>query len=395
MVACTTAAGVVPTTMAAPADPPTTTCSRVVAPPHLCAVDINASRTFRRFPQPDIIPWPRNISARAAYTTLSNHSLILAQGAAVAPLARLLSTEIAALTGLNLSVLVAGTGNRPPPPPSLPRHKKSAVNTIALAIGAEQPYSFVKVSSSSGVILKGATYQGLAAATTTLLQSLEHSGDDDGGGPFNCSAAPVWRVPHITIYDRPEFEYRGLMVDAARHAVPLAVLKQFVQLCRFYKLNYLHLHLTVRPNLRLKLKCLSLAPCLLQDDQSFTFPSAAFPELSSKSANGFAYSRAQLRELSAFAALCGVTCVGEMDVPGHSGSMIHALPGLFGFSSAPKLGIVNFGDAAVITRLHTLFDEIDEIFPSPCVAIGGDEVVSQMTASLKIKRNRGGARVGR
>jgi hexosaminidase len=115
----------------------------------------------------------------------------------------------------------------------------------------------------------------------------------------------------------------------------------------------------------------------------------------SKSANGFAYSRAQLRELSAFAALCGVTCVGEMDVPGHSGSMIHALPGLFGFSSAPKLGIVNFGDAAVITRLHTLFDEIDEIFPSPFVAIGGDEVVSQMTASLKIKRNRGGARVGR
>jgi hexosaminidase len=110
----------------------------------------------------------------------------------------------------------------------------------------------------------------------------------------------------------------------------------------------------------------------MTDDQSFTFPSAAFPRLATKS--HFAYTLADLKELKAFADLRGVTLLGEMDVPGHSTAMVDALPELFGFPSAPKLGVVNFANATVIARLQTLFDEIDAVFPSPYVAIGGDEV---------------------
>jgi N-acetyl-beta-hexosaminidase len=36
---------------------------------------------------------------------------------------------------------------------------------------------------------------------------------------------------------------------------------------------------------------------------------------------------AELNELREFATLRGVTCVGEMDVPGHSTGLIAALPG--------------------------------------------------------------------
>jgi hypothetical protein len=47
---------------------------------------------------------------------------------------------------------------------------------------------------------------------------------------------------------------------------------------------------------------------------------------------------------------------------------------VFGFPSAPNLGIANFANATVIKRLQKLLDEIDEVLPSPFVAIGGDEV---------------------
>jgi N-acetyl-beta-hexosaminidase len=61
-------------------------------------------------------------------------------------------------------------------------------------------------------------------------------------------------------------------------------------------------------------------------------------------------------------------------VPGHSTACVRALPGLFGFPSAPTLGIVNFVNASVVARLQTIFTEIDDVFHSPFVSIGGDEV---------------------
>jgi hypothetical protein len=49
-------------------------------------------------------------------------------------------------------------------------------------------------------------------------------------------------------------------------------------------------------------------------------------------------------------------------------------PAAFGFASAPTLGIVNFVNGSVVSRLQRIYDEIDAVLPSPFVAIGGDEV---------------------
>ena len=85
-----------------------------------------------------------------------------------------------------------------------------------------------------------------------------------------------------------------MMVDAARAFLPLPMLKSYVIMCRLYKINYLHMHLT--------------------DDGSFTFPSAKYPELSQKAP--WKYNASDLAELQAFASVRGVAIVGEMDVPG-------------------------------------------------------------------------------
>jgi len=100
--------------------------------------------------------------------------------------------------------------------------------------------------NAGGAALAGRTYEALVAAATTLLQALERSGDADSRTPTkcNCPTAPTWRLPYLDIQDAPEFGCRGLMVDAARTAITALELQGFVDVCRFYKLNYLHVHMS-------------------------------------------------------------------------------------------------------------------------------------------------------
>jgi hexosaminidase len=157
-----------------------------------------------------------------------------------------------AITSLNLTVKEAAVFNAVTP-------------RISLSISSSAAAWYGMDVSSDGVALFASSFQGLVAATTTMLQALEYSSDKDSVAKtvFNCSTDPEWRVPFLAIRDKPEFEYRGLMVDAARNFLSLADLKKFVVTAQFYKLNYLHLHLT--------------------DDQAFTFPSTSYPALASKS----------------------------------------------------------------------------------------------------------------
>eukprot|EP00935_MAST-01C_sp_MAST-1C-sp1_P001202 g1202.t1 len=208
--------------------------------------------------------------------------------------------------------------------------------------------------ASDGVKLTAGTYAGMVAATATLVQAVEMAGDYDAvpTTPQNCTTAPVWRLPVMEVSDSPALPYRGLMVDAARAYLPPVSLKALVMLCRMYKLNYLHIHMT--------------------DTGAFTFPSTAYPALSAKSS--IKYNLTELHDVQTFAAARGVTILAEVDVPGHATAMTHTLPGTFGFKSAPQLGIIDFTNASVILAVQTIFDEISAVFPSEYVHMGGDEV---------------------
>ena len=51
-------------------------------------------------------------------------------------------------------------------------------------------------------------------------------------------------IPAVTVTDEPRFGWRGLMVDTARHFMPLSTLTLIVDQMASVKLNVLHLHLT-------------------------------------------------------------------------------------------------------------------------------------------------------
>jgi len=63
-----------------------------------------------------------------------------------------------------------------------------------------------------------------------------------------------WYLPAVTIQDAPRFRWRGLLIDIARHWMPMDVLKRNLDLMAAVKLNVLHLHLTEDQGFRIESK---------------------------------------------------------------------------------------------------------------------------------------------
>jgi hexosaminidase len=159
-------------------------------------------------------------------------------------------------------------------------------------------------------------------------------------------------VPKGIISDVPAYDYRALMIDLSRNWHSVENLKQLISLCSWYKIKYLQLHLT--------------------DDGLFTFPSTAFPELSSEQH----YTLEEIEDLNAFAKAHAVILVPEIDMPGHASGFIRANPKQWGLEAANSNSYtLHMGRESVYNNIRVLLNEVAVAFPeSPFIHIGGDEV---------------------
>ena len=169
-------------------------------------------------------------------------------------------------------------------------------------------------------------------------------------------------LPEVDIQDRPRFAWRGLSLDAARHFLPVAVIKRNIDGMAAVKLNVLHWHLT--------------------DDQGFRIESKVFPRLQTVgSTDGLYYTQAEVREVLAYAAARGIRVVPEFDVPSHTTSWIVAYPRLASVDStyAPYQlwrttnVAIDPTRESTYTFLDSLLTEMTTLFPDPYFHIGGDE----------------------
>ena len=168
-------------------------------------------------------------------------------------------------------------------------------------------------------------------------------------------------LPEVDITDQPRFAWRGLLIDAARHFMPVPVIKRNIDGMAAVKLNVLHWHLT--------------------DDQGFRAESKTLPRLHEVGgADGF-YTQQEIKDVLAYAAARGIRVVPEFDVPSHTISWIAAYPQLAS-DDKPYEVYRSWRTANVAidpTRestyalLDTLFGEMTALFPDPYFHIGGDE----------------------
>lgn len=210
---------------------------------------------------------------------------------------------------------------------------------IAIELGLDKKLSAetYQLSIDDRVTIKGGSYEAIAMATTSLLQLI---GED-----------LTW--PGVEIRDQPDSDYRALMLDLARAWHDIPTLEQMITLCSWYKIRYLHLHLT--------------------DDQSFTIPSDYFPQLPTPNRH---YTKEQIAHLNEYAHARGVVLIPEIDVPGHASPFIKAMPERFGLADVSTNSYtLNMGKEGVYTALDSLIEELAALFPaSPYIHIGSDEV---------------------
>lgn len=185
---------------------------------------------------------------------------------------------------------------------------------------------YVITSSEEGLVLGACTAEGLfnGVQTTYQLFGPYSVADFETNGP--------WSVPALSITDYPRYEWRGIMLDPARSFLTVEEVKQALDVMSMYKLNVLHLHLVDDQGWRIEITNEGRA-------EGDTIDYTRLATIAGDAAMGTTqwqqlpgirgyYTQDDLREIVAYANARHIDVVPEIDMPGHSGGMLHAIPQL-------------------------------------------------------------------
>jgi hexosaminidase len=209
--------------------------------------------------------------------------------------------------------------------------------------------SYVLEVSGAGARLTAPTPLGTMHGLQTFLQLVDVSPDG-------------FAAPSVTIQDKPRFPWRGLMIDSARHFIPLDVVRRNLDGMEAVKMNVFHWHLS--------------------ENQGFRVESRRFPKLHELGSDGLYYAQEEMRELVTYARERGIRVVPELDMPGHSTAWFVGHPELASgkgpYEIERKWGVFDPAMDPTNERVYKFLDdligEMARIFPDHFFHIGGDEV---------------------
>lgn len=240
------------------------------------------------------------------------------------------------------------------------------------------------------VTLTSAAPAGLRHGVQTLRQLLPPATLDPA------TARPDdWYLPCLTLTDAPKLPWRGVLLDVARHYLPVAFLYRFVDQLALHKLTVLHLHLTDDQGWRVEIDGWPLLTEVgaWREETVVGHPGS---DVYDGTPHGGFYTRRELRDLVRYAADRGVTVVPEIELPGHARAALAAYPELgnhperrlpvwtrFGISE----DIFGVGEQA-LEFCREVLDQVAEVFPSQYVHVGGDECPTTQWERSPVARQR-------
>jgi hexosaminidase len=262
------------------------------------------------------------------------------EGERIIKAAKRMLQRLSGRTGLFLTNPFVITGNKP----AVMEIKTKRIGNVKL--GEDESYT-LEVNQDK-ILLSAETDIGAIRGIETLLQLL----DADSTGYF---------IPTISVNDKPRFQWRGLMIDAARHFMPVEVIKRNLDGMAAVKLNVFHWHLS--------------------DDQGFRVECKTFPKLYELGSDGDYYTQNQIKEVIKYADDRGIRVIPEFDLPGHATSWLTAYPE---YASTPgpysierNWGIFDPTFDPTKKETYEFFDkffkEMSQLFPDDYIHIGGDE----------------------
>ena len=229
-----------------------------------------------------------------------------------------------------------------------------------------------------------------ANITTTGYKSINKTAYYQGRIETETKQLNVYNFTSVIIEDTPRFGYRGMMLDVSRHFMPLSFIKKFIDIIAMHKMNTFHWHLSDDQGWRIEIKKYpkltsigskrteTVAGHILKSPVSLRIRKDV-QEYDGIPHEGY-YTQEEIKEVVAYASERFITIIPEIDLPGHTSSLIAAYPE-YG-SSDKNIGVKTiWGIQEDIIKpnentfnfLKDVFTEIADLFPSQYIHIGGDE----------------------
>lgn len=330
----------------------------------------SCQNTVKNYPKTDLtasylIPKPLTIKAtNSSFVLTENTSIQTSDFEEFQNIGTFLAEKIKDKTGLNLAVNASESV------------KKNVISINKVAnTSFKNKEGYELIISEDLIVVNALTAEGAFRAVQTIRQLIPYA-------KFN-SEENEWIVATGSVIDEPNFEYRGAMLDVSRHFFDIEVIKKYIDVLAYYKMNYLHLHLS--------------------DDQGWRIEIKSWPKLTEIGGStqvgggkGGFYTQKQYTEIVNYAAKNHITIVPEIDMPGHTHAAYTAYPNLDGtkikkltVESTTEERIANLytgtevGFSTFDTRNEEVYDFIDDVIgeivqltPGPYFHMGGDESLS-------------------
>lgn len=298
-----------------------------------CLLFANTTHAQKECP---IIPLPTTYVKNAGKLDLTKVDVLMVNSNDLSFSAKFLINEIYKHTGREIFIsLKPVTGKR----------------VISLELGSMKQSSGYTISvNSEGVKIQASNSESIFNGVSSFLQLIRLSDNN--------------KVQNCKIEDQPGLQWRGLMLDEARHFFGKNTVKQLLDWMAFYKLNRFHWHLT--------------------DEQGWRIHINKYPKLtdiggignySDPQTRAAYYTQADTKEIVAYAKERFIEVIPEIDMPGHATAANRAYPEFSGGRS-PKRGEYTFnpGKEETYGYLTAILKEVKSLFPFGMIHIGGDEV---------------------
>jgi hexosaminidase len=312
--------------------------------------------------QLNIIPWPQNITVSGGNFVLTKNFKINITGSPDSRIFIGATNFLRRLDGRTGMFFNQGfiTGFNEVPTAEL----QINCNTSG-KIDLYQDESYLLDITKDKIVINATSDLGALHALETLLQMIQNNSNS-------------FYFPISKISDFPRFTWRGLMIDAARHFMPVDVIKRNLDGMAAAKMNVFHWHLV--------------------DDQGWRIELKKHPKLTQLASDGNFYTQEEIKDVVKYASNRGILIVPEIDVPGHGSAILTAYPEIGSkvvtvninsgekeqkmtkiqsYSLERNAGIfsptLDPSNPKTYTLLSEIFDEVCPLFPGKFFHIGGDE----------------------
>lgn len=326
-------------------------CGHAPAP---VAVNMPAPRPAPAPARLSIIPMPATLEQTAAdsFMLLTNTVIVANGGTDAARIAHYLAELIGTTTESTPRVLAAGDTSR------------SVIElTLDARANASGNEAYDLSVTPERVRITARTAAGLFYGVQTLRELLPYTIEYTAALPHSMA------IPGVHIVDAPRYEWRGAMLDVARHFLGPRDVMRYIDIMALYKLNRLHLHLA--------------------DDQGWRIEIPSWPQLTTIGGQaavggrmGGFYTRQDYAAIVQYARDRFITVVPEIDMPGHINAALASYPELNCDGVAPPAYTgIGVGFSVLCVDKEITYKFIDDVVsaiaaitPGDYFHMGGDEV---------------------